>query len=196
MIHRFWQPIQLRRDDADETERRATWLELFYDLIFVAAMGELAHSLSAHLDLKGIGEFILLFIPIWWCWIGSTFYATRFDHDSVADRIVTLIQMAIVATMAVNVHSGLQDAATNFALCYAAFRGLLILQYLHAGYHVPVARRLTKRYAMGFSLSVMLWMLSILVPTPWRFGLWVVGLIIDFGTPLGAGNWWLRFLLA
>jgi low temperature requirement protein LtrA len=188
MIHRIWQPIQLRRDDADDTERRATWLELFYDLIFVAAMGELAHGLSAHLDLKGIGEFILLFIPIWWCWIGSTFYATRFDNDSFADRILTLIQMAIVATMAVNVHNGLQEAAVNFAFCYAAFRGLITLQYLHAGHHIPVARRLTNHFALGFSLSIMLWALSIFVPAPWKFGLWIAGLAVDFGTPLRAGR--------
>jgi low temperature requirement protein LtrA len=181
-------PIQLRQDEREEGERRATWLELFYDLIFVAAIGELTHSLSAHLDLKGLSDFIILFVPIWWCWIGSTFYATRFDHDSTLDRFLTLIQMAIVATMAVNIHHGLQESATNFALCYAAFRGLLVVQYLYAGYHVPIARRLTSRYALGFGLSVLLWIVSIFVSAPGRFWLWGIGLCIDLATPLTAGK--------
>jgi low temperature requirement protein LtrA len=183
-----WHPTHLRQDGEAEGERRATWLELFYDLIFVAAMGELAHALSAHLDLKGIIEFVFLFVPIWWCWVGSTFYATRFDNDSFADRLLTLVQMAIVAAMAVNIHNGLQVAATNFAICYAAFRGLLVFQYLLAGYFVPITRRLTTRYAWGFSFSIALWVLSIFVPPPWRFLLWGGGMLIDFGTPLTAGR--------
>jgi low temperature requirement protein LtrA len=183
MTHILWHPTQLRQDAEDESERRATWLELFYDLIFVAAMGELAHTLSAHLNLKGILEFVFLFVPIWWCWVGATFYSTRFDNDSLTDRILTLIQMSI------NIHNGLQDsAAINFALCYIAFRGLLVLQYLLAGYHVPIARHLSHRYAFGFSLSIALWVLSLFVPPPWRFLLWGGGMLIDFGTPLTAGR--------
>ncbi|PSB00744.1 low temperature requirement protein A [Merismopedia glauca] len=182
------QTTRLRQDSEGDTDRRATWLELFYDLIFVAAIGELAHSLSSHLNFPGLVDFIAFFVPIWWCWIGATFYATRFDNDSVSDRLSIFIQMAIVAAMAVNVHSGLQAAATNFAFCYAAFRGLMVLQYLNAGYCVPVARPLTQRFAVGFGLSVSLWALSIFVPSPWRFVLWGVGLIIDFGTPLIAGQ--------
>jgi low temperature requirement protein LtrA len=188
MKRNILQTTKLRQDSEGEQERRATWLELFYDLIFVAVIGELAHSLSAHLNFPGLVDFILLFVPIWWCWIGATFYATRFDNDTVSDRIFSFIQMAIVAAMAVNVHSGLEKAATNFALCYAAFRGLLVLQYLNAGYCVPIARPLTQRFSIGFGLSVLFWMLSVFVPSPWRFWLWGVGLIIDFGTPLIAGQ--------
>jgi low temperature requirement protein LtrA len=181
-------PIRLRRDEEAETERRATWLELFYDLIFVAAIGELAHGLSYRLSLEGIVDFVLLFVPIWWCWIGATFYATRFDNDTTSDRLMALIQMAIVAAMAVNVHRGLLAGATNFAICYAAFRGLLVLQYLYAGYHVPIARRLTSRFAIGFGSSVAIWIGSIFVPAPWRFLLWGLGLTIDLATPLAVGK--------
>jgi low temperature requirement protein LtrA len=188
MKQTIWRPTQLRCDEESNKDRRATWLELFYDLIFVAAIGELDHSLSAHLDLKGLGDFVTFFVPIWWCWVGAVFYATRFDNDSFRDRFLTLIQMAIVATMAVNVHKGVEVAATNFALCYAAFRGLLVLQHLNAGYHIPIARPLTYRFALGFGLSVILWLVSVLLPSPWRFWLWGIGLLVDFSTPLVAGR--------
>lgn len=41
------QPPRLRVGEAGETEfRRVTWLELFYDLVFVVAVSNLAHNLS------------------------------------------------------------------------------------------------------------------------------------------------------
>lgn len=188
MVMMLWQPPRLRRDGEGPSERRATWLELFYDLVFVAAIGQLAHYLSGHLSGEGLASFGLFFIAIWWCWVGATFYATRFDNDAIPDRLVTFIEMGIVAAMAVNAHHGLAAGSTGFALCYVLFRGLLVGQYLVAGYYVPVARGLTTHYAIGFGSSVALWLLSVLVPVPWRYALWALGLIVDLGTPLTAGR--------
>ena len=38
--------------------------------------------------------------------------------------------------------------------------------------HVPIARPLCHRYALGFSLAAALWLASLLLPAPWRFVLW------------------------
>ncbi|MFE4104977.1 low temperature requirement protein A [Almyronema epifaneia] len=181
------QPPRLRSLE-DGEERRATWLELFYDLVFVVAIAELAHFLSGHVSAGGFWGFVLLFIPVWWCWVGATFYATRFDTDDISDRLLTLTQMAIIAIMAANVHQGLGESGSFFAGSYAAFRSVLIMQYLSAGFYIPAVRPLTAWYATGFGASLALWLLSIWVPAPWRFALWVCGLLIDFCTPLTAGR--------
>lgn len=188
MVRSLWQPPRLRVNEDDESERHATWLELFFDLVFVVAISELAHNLSEDTSPIGFLGFVALFIPIWWCWVGATFYATRFDTDDLSHRLLTLLQMAIIAVMAVNVHYGLGKTYIGYALSYAAFRGVLVLQYLNAGYHVPVARPFTTWYARGFSLGVLAWIASTLVAPPWRFGLGILGLVIDFGTPLTAGR--------
>ncbi|MFB2921436.1 low temperature requirement protein A [Aerosakkonema funiforme] len=188
MTKGFWQPPRLRTLEEEEEERRATWLELFYDLVFVAAIAEVAHYLDGHLSVSGFLCYMLLFVPIWWSWVGATFYATRFDTDDLGHRLLTLLQMVAIAVLAVNVHHGLEESSDGFALSYITVRGILIVQYLIAGYHVPVARSLTNWYARGFSLAVAIWLLSIFVPPPWRFALWILALIIDFGTPLTAGK--------
>ena len=188
MTRVLFEPPRLRREESETEERRATWLELFFDLIFVVAIAQLAHNLNQHFSFSGLIEFAVLFIPVWWCWIGATFYDTRFDNDGLVDRLITLLQMAIIAIMATNLHHGLESSAVGFALSYAAFRSVLVCQYLHAGYHVPEARRLTNWLVLGFSGSVIFWLISIFVPAPWRFLCWGIGLIIDFGTPLTAGE--------
>ncbi|MCV3213903.1 low temperature requirement protein A [Plectonema radiosum NIES-515] len=41
----FLQPPRLPIGEETEEERRITWLELFYDLVFVVAVSQLAHNL-------------------------------------------------------------------------------------------------------------------------------------------------------
>jgi low temperature requirement protein LtrA len=128
--------------------------------------------------------FVMLFIPVWWVWIGATFYNDRFDTDDVGQRVYTFLQILAVAALALSVHNGLGDASQAFALSYAAARVLIIFMWVRGGFYNPVARPLTNRYAMGFSVSLALWTLSVFVDPPWRFIMWGVGLLIDLITPL------------
>ncbi|MEM7762269.1 MAG: low temperature requirement protein A, partial [Cyanobacteria bacterium P01_A01_bin.40] len=188
MTRAIFQPPKLRREECEEGDRSATWLELFFDLIFVVAIAQLAHNFKEDFSLLGLAKLGVLFVPVWWCWVGATFYDTRFNNDGLVDRLITLMQMAIAASMAANIHHGLSSSSVNFALSYIAFRGVLICQYLHAGYHIPEARYLTNWYASGFGVSIVFWLISIYVPLPGRFAFWALGLIFDFATPLTAGE--------
>lgn len=181
----FLQTPRLRIGD-DEEERRATWLELFYDLVFVVAVSQLAHHLKENISISGCLGFVALFIPVWWSWIGTTFYANRFDNDDIGHRLLVGVQMLTAAAMAVNIHHGLSTSAAGFALAYALGRAILVVEYVRAGIHIPTARPLTTHYAIGFAIAAWLWLLSAFLPAPWRFVLWSVGIIIDFATPLTA----------
>jgi len=181
------QPPQLRiGEDREQEHRHATWLELFYDLVFVVAISQLAHNLSGDVSLSGFFGFVVLFIPVWWAWIGTTFYANRFDSDDIGHRLLTGLQMLAIAAIAVNVHHGLGESSSGFALAYAAGRAVLVVEYLRAAKSIAQARPLATRYAQGFMIAASLWLLSAFVPIPWRFGFWALGLIVDFATPLTA----------
>jgi low temperature requirement protein LtrA len=77
---------QLRVREGVEEERHATWLELFYDLLFAAVVAQLLLQLSHDLSPFGILMFVLLFVPVWWAWVGQAFYAARFDTDDLGHR--------------------------------------------------------------------------------------------------------------
>lgn len=188
MAKSLWEPPRLRTVGDEEEERRVTWLELFYDLVFVVAIAQVAHNLTEHVSLSGFLGFIVLFVPIWWSWVGATFYATRFDTDDLGHRLLTLLQMVGVAVMAVNVHHGLDKSSAAFALSYVGVRTVLILQYQIAGHFVPPARPLTNWYSRGFGIAALLWLSSAFVPLPWRFALWALGIIVDLSTPLTVGK--------
>jgi low temperature requirement protein LtrA len=96
-LARLFEPPRLRTvEDVDE-ERHSTWLELFFDLVFVVAVAELGHNLSDDPTARGFGEFVALFVPVWWAWAGFTFYANRFDTDDLTYRLLCLLGMFAVA---------------------------------------------------------------------------------------------------
>lgn len=106
-MNSWWEQSGLGIDEVSKAEWHATWLELFFDLIFVVAIAQLAHNLNQDISLSGFLGFVVLFVPVWWAWVGATFYANRFDTDDLCHRLLTAIQIIAVAALAVNIHDGL-----------------------------------------------------------------------------------------
>ena len=64
-VREWMQSPQLRAGDQADGPRSATWLELFFDLVFVVAVAELAHNLSENVSVLGFLAFAGLFVPVW-----------------------------------------------------------------------------------------------------------------------------------
>jgi low temperature requirement protein LtrA len=175
-------PICLRSANAEPT-RKVTWLELFFDLIFVAAVAQVATPLSTEYSWTGVLRFSFLFLLIWWAWLGHTLFSTRFDTDDAVQRGLTLLQVFAVAAMAVNAKDRLDSRdAAGFAAAYGVMRLVLVAQYVRAR-ALPHCRPLTTLHAAGHGLAAVLWILSSIAPPPARYGLWVAALVFDLGTP-------------
>ena len=163
--------------------RRASWLELFFDLIFVAAVAQVGVPLREDYTLHGLMRYALMFLLIWWAWLGQTMYSTRFDADDIVQRFLTLLQIFAAAAMAANAKSAFDSRdSAGFGAAYAVLRAVLVVQYLRAR-RVKETRQLTTLYTVGFGLATFLWGVAALIPAPMRFWLWIAALLIDLGTP-------------
>ena len=181
-MKRFNAPLRLR-SLGGESARKVTWLELFFDLVFVAAVAQVASPLQTDYSWAGLVRFAPLFALIWWAWTGHSVFSTRFDSDDIVQRALTLLQMFAVAAMAANAKDALDTrSSAGFAAAYAVVRFLLVAQYVRAR-HVPDAGPLTTRYLAGHGGAAVLWLASALVPAPGRFWIWAVAFAIDLGTP-------------
>lgn len=180
-------PPRLQSVD-DDDERHAEWLELLYDLVFVAAVSILAINLSSDYSFTGFLNSIPLFFVIWWGWVGHTFYLTRFGTDDLLNRFLTMLQMIAVASLAVNVKNAFSTNGSGFAISYAFLRIILVLEYYMAGKHLKEAKPLTNHYCKGFGIASLIWLISAFVPAPLRFVLWAIAMIIDLLTPITAAE--------
>src|SRR4051812_49711496 len=179
-LSRLLEPPRLRTLRTDqEDDRRATWLELFFDLVFVAAVGQLANSLAAEPTAARFFEFLGLFVPVWWAWMGFTFYANRFDTDDLPYRLLMLLAMFGVAVLATTIPSVFRGATEGFVLAYVAVRIVLVTLYARASRHVPEARALARSFLGAFSFALLIWLASLLLATPWTYALWGVALAIE-----------------
>jgi low temperature requirement protein LtrA len=181
-------PPRLRTDLREEGERHATWYELYFDLVFVAAVSQLATALSREPTLTGFLRFAGLFFPITWAWAGFSFYANRFDTDDVVYRLVKATAMLAIAALAVSVHSVMSggQGSVAFALSYVVTRTCLLALYGRARRHATGrGRRMIDVYLAGFSGGVLLWLVSIAVSGPARYWLWAAALALELGaTPV------------
>jgi low temperature requirement protein LtrA len=188
-------PRSLRLHVPGHEDRKPTWLELFYDLIYVAAIIQLGNLLAADASLAGAAMFAFLFVAVWWSWTGMMFYFNRFVADDPLQRTLLFAQMFAIAAMAVSVSQAFGAGSAAFALAYFAVRAILVLLYVRAHRAIADARPLIGRYVAGFGLAALVWLASAFVPPPYRFGLWALGLALEFYVPLSAGSRRLQYLL-
>jgi low temperature requirement protein LtrA len=167
-----------------ETRHKVTWLELFYDLVYVATIIQLANVLSREITWGGVLSFVALFLPVWWSWMGVTFYANRFLSDDLWHRSLILIQTFAVAALAINVPTAFTASISGFALAYVGIRLILVLLYLRVPPEPVASSRLAQHYARGFFVSALIWLVAVFVPMPLRYGLWFAGMAVDFLVPL------------
>ena len=159
---RWWRPPRLRAFDVGE--RHATWLELFFDLCFVAAVAALAADLHRDPTAASIARFAGLFVPVWWAWMGFTWYASAFDTDDAPFRLALLAAMLAVLGLAAGVGGVAAGQAAGFALAYAALTAVLAGLYLRAWRQARVLRPYCARYGLSNLLGAALWLGSLLVP--------------------------------
>ena len=160
-----------------------TWLELFFDLIFVAAVAQVAEPLREHYGLDELTRFTPLFLLIWWAWTGRTMFTTRFDSDDRMQRALTLVEMFAIAVMAANARDSLTSrSSAGFAAAYAGVRLILLVHYLRAS-RVVGARELARSHLIGHGGAAILWLLSALVPVQVRLIVWVSAFTLDLATP-------------
>jgi low temperature requirement protein LtrA len=181
---RLLAPPRIRTLEGPVGARHATWLELFFDLVFVVAVAQLASALSQDLTLHGFLVFCGLFVPVWWAWVGYTFYADRFDTDDAVHRVLTLGGMFAVGALASVIPDAAQGDTAAFAVAYAAVRAFVIALNGRARLHLPAARPLLNVYVPAFSLAAALMLVSVAVEPPARYWIWAVALAIDVCTPL------------
>lgn len=121
---------------AEGEGRHADWLELFFDLVFVALAAQLSHRLHGDPDLRDFAVFLGLYFPPWWLWINLLVSTNLFVDNSACRRLLMLSAMLCIAVMACAVPEADTDRGSVYALGYAGTR-LVLLVVWAAGHLTP-----------------------------------------------------------
>jgi low temperature requirement protein LtrA len=161
--------------EPDTAERHASWLELFFDLVAVVAVAQLAHLLhgDAHHGPGGLDivTFFTLYLAIWLLWTTFTLYS-----NVVADKVhvrAMFFGMAGIATMAASVPHSMDGRANAFAAVYLITNGIGSAAFQRSG-HVLLSWVATSQNA-----GLVPWIASFWFDNPWwKLGLWLFGMAL------------------
>lgn len=168
---------------------RVTYVELFFDLVFVFAITQLSHTLLEHLSLGGLLQATLLFMAVWWVWIYTSWVTNWLDPEKTPVRLLLFALMLAGLVLSTSIPQAFDSKGLAFAGAYVFMqlgRSLFMLWALKG--HSPANYRNFKRVACWLALSGVFWIAGAFADGEARLGLWVVALALEYVAP-SLGFW-------
>ena len=170
----LWQPP--RAHGQIIADRTVSFLELFYDLVYVAVIGQAAHHLAEHVTARGVTEFAVVFGMIWAAWVNGSLYLELHGREDGRTRTAVFLQMGLLVLLAVFTAEAATRSGTGFALVYAAF--LAVMTWLwHSVWREdrhgrPEFVGPTRRYVTGMAVATLAVAASAALPDTARVVAW------------------------
>ena len=133
-------------------DQRVTFVELFFDLVFVFCVTQVVHLMHGHVDVASAGSALLVFWLVWWAWTQFTWALNAANTDHPRVQVITLLATAIAFFLAVGIPGALTDDPLWFAGPYVAVRAVGLLLYYWVAWTDPAQRRAVRVFSL-FSLS-------------------------------------------
>ncbi|MGC4890464.1 low temperature requirement protein A [Micromonospora sp. DT227] len=184
---RIAEPAALRSDDGDGD--RATFLELFFDLVYVFALTRISARAFEDLALEGGkttwsavtggGKTLLLLIALWMLWQGTAWTTSRYDPYHLWLQVIVITALVSAMVMGVAIPRAFTGSGLAFAVAYVVAnvgRSAILLLVLRRIQY----RRLKLRMLITYVVSGVLWLAGAVLPTNPRVVLWSAALVVEY----------------
>ena len=117
--------------EPSSTPGRVEWLELFFDLVVVAAVAVLSETLREDSTYRELGLFLISYGAVWFAWVSVVMYA---DVAGELTRVRTVIvSMFLLAVMAAAAPGAFEARANVFAAAFVLVRVFAARDSLRTG---------------------------------------------------------------
>ncbi|HEY5547276.1 MAG TPA: low temperature requirement protein A [Gemmatimonadaceae bacterium] len=114
---------------ASPSDQRGTFVELFFDLVFVFCVTQVVSLLHAGVTWRSVGEAVLVFWLVWWGWTQFTWALNAADTTHPRVEMATLVATGVAFFLAVGIPSAFHGRPLWFAGTYVSVRVLGLLVY-------------------------------------------------------------------
>jgi low temperature requirement protein LtrA len=166
-----------------EPGKRVSWVELYLDLVFVLAVAQLAELIVADPDMPTVWTALGLFVTLWWTWVGFAVLYNRHGGDDRPQRLLFLGASVPVGVAAVAIDPASVGDGTVFAISLGVARLIVAgAHFMGDGGSEMLRRRVTRAWLVSAALFVT----SAVVPEPFRYVMWGIGIVIESRATLNA----------
>jgi len=177
----WWGPP--KKFDPHFEERRISWLELFYDLVYVIAISRITHHLAMHTSVEGFLQYACLFILTFWGWLNGSLYYDIHGSQGLRTRLMTLWQVMIISALAVTIDQPSPTWHVNTTIVFMVMQLYITYLWWSVGFYDRSHRRYNRPYTILFLLALALMALSLFVPRPWVKPIAVIVIICNYTPP-------------
>ena len=168
---------------------RVTFVELFFDLVFVFAVTQLSHGLLAHLSLAGVAQTAVLLVALWWAWINAAWVTNWLDPARPAVRMMLFALMLAGLVFSASLPKAFEDRAGAVALGYVAMHVIRDSVMLWALYrHDKANFRNFVRISSWHLAASPFWLAGCYGDATWRLQLWAIAAAVETAAPM-LGYW-------
>lgn len=158
----WWGPP--RKFSIKSDERKISWLELFYDLVYVIVISRITKHLADKPGPEGILNYVYLFAMIFWGWLNGSEYHDLHGSPGIRTRFMTLWQMMAVAALGVALDSPQDAFITRTTICFAFLQGFITYLWWSVGIYDKNHRRLSVPYVACYLAGFALLIVSLFAP--------------------------------
>ena len=172
------------RQVAPHGHHRVTYAELFFDLVFVFAVTQIAHTLLAHFTPLGVLQVTLLFLAVWWVWVFTTWITNWLDPEQTPVRLLLFAMMLGGLVLSTSIPTAFDGRGLWFAIAYAAMQvGKTVFLWVSTPPQRMSARMNAIRITAWLSMSAVFWIAGGLAEGQSRLVLWAIALVIEYMSP-------------
>jgi len=181
----------VREETPVEEERKTSYLELVFDLVFVFAFTQVTALVLEDTSLAGFARAALVLAMVWWAWSAYTWMTDAIDIESSVTRLIVFAAMAAGFFMALAVPHAYGDEGAWFAVAYFVVRVLNVTLFSWGVRDDPGNLRAMLRLAPWFLAAAAVALAGGFASSDVRPWLWLLSLAIDVvGTLRAAGDEW------
>jgi low temperature requirement protein LtrA len=174
-----------------EEERKTSYIELFFDLVFVFAFTQVTALILEDTSVQGFLRSALVLAMVWWAWSAYAWMTNAIDVENSVTRLLMFGAMAAGFFMALSVPDAFQDEAAWFAVAYFVARVLNSMLYAWGVRDDPGQLRAVARLSPWFVLAAVIALIGGFADADYRAWIWLASLVIDVvGTLLVARADW------
>ena len=186
-----WNPcVAGAETGASESEQRVTPLELFFDLVFVLSFTQVTAKIADDPTWESLGEGLLILMAVWWAWGAYGWLTNAIDADQNANRLAMFAAMAAMLVVSLAIPEAFGDLGLLFGCAYFFVRAMHLLLYVRNTRQADDTDNLSAilRLAPGLLLGSALLIVAGALDGGARTSLWILAILIDWGTPLLFGT--------
>jgi len=163
--------------EQDASEKRVTWAELFFDLVFVFAITQISGLLHQDHSWAGLARALVVFVPIYWAWVGMSVHANTHEIENPVDRMGIFAVGLAALFMAMATPEAYADRGVLFGASYYAARTVLAF-LIFRGRGMSLSP-----FSVAVFFSGPLLLIGGFFDDPVRVTLWAVAAVTDLSTP-------------